>query len=257
MTRTVTRLFDSHTEAMGAVQDLETAGVDHDKISLVSNNADNWHAGHKHPGGAPGDRGPLGDANGDGENDVADGAGKGATTGGLIGGGAGLLAGLGMLAIPGLGPVVAAGWLVSTAVGAAIGAAAGGATGGLLGALKEAGHSDEEANVYSEGVRRGGTLVSVRAHDDEADRIEQILQGRSGVDARTRGEVYRQSGWSRFEESAQPYTADEVARERQLYREDRSFAQSGDPAPRVADLAGDRDEDRGISSAVPPTPRAF
>ncbi|MET0272630.1 MAG: hypothetical protein ABW360_06535, partial [Phenylobacterium sp.] len=125
MTKTITRLFDSHTEALSAVSDLERAGVDHDKISIVSNNADNWHAGHKHPGSA----GPLGDANRDGENDVADGAGKGAATGGLLGGGAGLLAGLGMLAIPGLGPVVAAGWLAATAVGAIVGAAAGGATG--------------------------------------------------------------------------------------------------------------------------------
>ena len=213
MTRTVTRLFDSHTEALGAVHDLEQAGVDHDKISLVSNNTENWHDGHRHPGA----KGPLGDANGDGENDVAEGAGKGAATGGLVGGGAGLLAGLGMLAIPGLGPVVAAGGLASTAVGAAIGAAAGGATGGLLGALKEAGHSDEEANVYSEGVRRGGTLVSVKAHDDEADRIEQILSGRRGIDAMTRGAAYRESGWSRFDDHAQPYTSDEIARERQLY----------------------------------------
>ena len=71
---TVTRLFDSHTEALRALDDLERAGVDHDRISLVSNNTDNWHAGHRHDGGTPGAGGPLGDRNGDGENDVADGA---------------------------------------------------------------------------------------------------------------------------------------------------------------------------------------
>ncbi len=224
MSKTITRLFDTHTEALSAVEALEAAGIDHGKISIVSNNADNWHAGHKHSGGAPAASGPLGDRNGDGENDVADGAGKGATTGGLVGGGAGLLAGLGMLAIPGLGPVVAAGWLAATAVGAAVGAAAGGAAGGLLGALKEAGHSDEEANVYSEGVRRGGTLISVKAHDDEIARVQEILDGRRGVDATVRGEAYRQSGWARFDESASPYSADEIARERQLYQgEERSF----------------------------------
>ena len=210
---TVTRLFDSHTEALDAVTKLESSGVHHDKISIVSNNADNWHSGsrdHK--------AGPLGDRNGDGENDVADGAGKGATTGGLLGAGAGVLAGLGMLAIPGLGPVVAAGWLASTAVGAAVGAAAGGATGGLLGALKEAGHTDEEANVYSEGVRRGGTLVSVKAEDGEKDRIEAVLNGKSGFDANTRGEAYRSSGWSKFDADSQPYTSDQIAKERTLYR---------------------------------------
>lgn len=234
MSKTVTRLFDDHTSALAAVDDLERAGVDHDKISIVSNNADNWHHGHKHAGGAPGTGGPLGDRNGDGENDVAEGAGKGATTGGLLGGGAGLLAGLGMLAIPGLGPVVAAGWLASTAVGAAVGAAAGGATGGLLGALKESGHSDDEANVYSEGVRRGGTLVSVKAHDDEIAKVQAILDGQRGVDAKVRGEAYRQAGWSQFDAAADPFGVEEIARERALYRnEERSFA-TMEPTDRTA-----------------------
>lgn len=229
MIKTITRLFDTHLQALDAVEDLERAGVDRDRISLVSNNADDWHAGDWRTGRARGSDRPLGDANRDGENDVAEGAGKGATTGGLVGGGAGLLAGLGMLAIPGLGPVVAAGWLASTAVGALVGAAAGGATGGLLGALKEAGHSDEEANVYSEGVRRGGTLVSVKADEDRAAEIEQVLNGRRGVDALTRGEAYRQVGWSRFDPEAEPYSAEQIERERSLHRvEDRSFAAMDD-----------------------------
>ena len=210
---TVTRLFDSHTEALDAVAELEASGVSHDNISIVSNNADNWHAGsgdHK--------SGPLGDRNGDGENDVADGAGKGATTGGLLGACAGILAGLGMLAIPGRGPVGAAGGLASTAGGAAVGAAAGGATGGLLGALKEAGHTDDEANVYSEGVRRGGTLVSVKADGDDEHRFEAILQGQRGYDATARGDAYRQTGWSAFDQNAQPYTSEQITHERGLYR---------------------------------------
>lgn len=209
MTKTVTRLFDSHTDALAAVRELKNAGIDEDRISLVASNADNWHNG---------------DSDGDGESDAAEGAGKGATTGGLLGGGAGLLAGLGMLAIPGLGPVVAAGWLASTAVGAAIGAVAGGATGGILGALKDAGHTDEEANVYAESVRRGGSLVSVRVDDDEAMRVTNILQASNGSDADSRGKTYRENGWQAFDQKASPYTADEAARERTLYGEDRSFA---------------------------------
>lgn len=216
MSKTISRLFDSHTQALSAVTQLEQAGIDHQKISLVSNNADNWHAGHRHDASAPGQGGVLGDRNGDGENDVADGAGKGATTGGLVGGGAGLLAGLGMLAIPGLGPVVAAGWLAATAVGAVVGAVAGGATGGLLGALKEAGHTDEEANVYAEGVRRGGTLVSVKAHDEDIAQVQTILDGR-GVSADVRGAAYRANNWSAFDPEASPYSAEDVARERALY----------------------------------------
>jgi hypothetical protein len=209
MATTLTRLFDSHTQALDAVSDLEAAGVDSDRISLVSNNADNWHAGHKHPDRKPGDHS---------QGDVAGGIGKGAATGGALGAGAGVLAGLGMLAIPGLGPVVAAGWLASTAVGAAVGAAAGGATGGILGALKDAGHSDEEAHVYAEGVRRGGTLVSVKADEADASRLQAILDGRRGFDAATRGAAYRESGWSAFDPDAPAYSTDQIAQERARYR---------------------------------------
>ncbi|MCI3135234.1 hypothetical protein [Phenylobacterium aquaticum] len=110
-----------------------------------------------------------------------------------------------------------------------MGAAAGGATGGLLGALKDAGHSDEDAHVYAEGVRRGGALVSVRAaNDTDRATAERILNGVSGVDASIRGAAYRAGGWQGFDPAAQPYSADEVVRERGLYGEDRSFAGSGE-----------------------------
>lgn len=100
---------------------------------------------------------------------AASGAATGAVTGGILGGITGLLVGIGALAIPGIGPVVAGGALASafglgggTAVaGAGIGAAAG----GLLGALTGLGFSDDEAKYYDEGVRGGRTLVTV--HDDD------------------------------------------------------------------------------------------
>jgi hypothetical protein len=225
MTRTITRLFNSHTEAMAAVTELEAAGFDHDDISIIASNADNWHDGHRHEGGAH-----------DG-NDTAEGAGKGATTGGLIGGAGGLLAGLGMLAIPGLGPVVAAGWLASTAVGAIAGAAVGGAAGGILGALKDAGHSDEDAQVYAEGVRRGGALVSVKTEEARVGEADRILSGHTGVDAVRRGEAYREQGWTGYDADAPAYSADEVAQERSRYlsAEPRAFSAPDDDSPREAD----------------------
>src|SRR6186713_3549566 len=142
MTVTISRLYDNHTDAQQAVRRLETAGVPHSDISIVANNSDSWFNGDNKV-----------DRDRDGVDDRAEGAGKGAGIGAGVGGAAGLLAGLGLLAIPGLGPVVAAGWLAATAAGAAIGAAGGAATGGIVGALKNAGHSEEEAEVYSEGVR--------------------------------------------------------------------------------------------------------
>ena len=183
MQRTISRLFDSRTQAEAAVRDLEAAGIPDTDISLIAR-----HAGE--------DR-SFGD-----KTEAAEGAGKGAATGGVLGAGAGLLAGLGILAIPGLGPVVAVGWLASTAVGAIAGAAAGGAAGGLLGALKHEGVDDADANVYAEGVRRGGTLVAVRADDARFAEIEAVLNRNSGVDAATRGVVYRQEGWTRYEEDS-------------------------------------------------------
>ena len=207
MAQAITRLFDDHDAAAAAVRQLEGAGIPHEDVSLIAGDTEGRH-----------------DRRDDDDNDTAEGAGKGATTGGVIGGGAGLLAGLGMLAIPGLGPVVAVGWLASTAVGALVGAAAGGAAGGLLGALKDAGHSDADANVYAEGVRRGGALVSVMPSTD-ADKAtaERILNGGGGVDATTRGAAYREAGWRSFDPEAEPLNADQLAAERRRYQEGRSF----------------------------------
>lgn len=201
MTKTITRLFDDYNDATVAVRDLEAAGISHDDISIVANNADGRHHADGHAG--------L-DDNVNAEGDVS----RGTSTGAMLGGAGGLLAGLGLLAIPGLGPIVAAGWLAATAAGAGIGAAGGAATGGLVGALKNAGHSDEDADVYSEGVRRGGTLVSAKVPDGETDRVEAILHRHRSVDATTRGASYRETGWTRFDADAPAYTRDEMDRER-------------------------------------------
>ena len=128
-------------------------------------------------------------------------AAAGAGIGGALGAGAGLLAGLGLLAIPGIGPVVAAGWLASTAAVAAGGAAAG----GIVGALVDAGTDKEHAEVYSESVRRGGTLVTARVNDADASRIEAILATYKPIDPVARGSHYRKEGWTNFDPAAAPY----------------------------------------------------
>jgi hypothetical protein len=191
MKRTITRLYDSRTDALEAAHELERMGIDDDNISIIASNKDRWYDAKK-----GGDK--------DGENDAAKGAGKGAATGGVLGAGAGLLAGLGLLAIPGIGEVVAAGWLASTLTGAAAGAVAGGAIGGLVGALTDAGVPEEDAHVYSEGVRRGGTLLTVRVDDQEASRVTSALDRYRPTDVRTRGQEYRSSGWTRFDPNAPP-----------------------------------------------------
>src|SRR6185312_16034633 len=128
----------------------------------------------------------------------------------VAGGGAGLLAGLGTLAIPGIGPVIAGGWLLATAVGALAGAAVGGAAGGLLGALANAGVPEAEAHVYAEGVRRGGTVVTARIDEARADAANAILRSANGVDVDARRLDYMKEGWQGFDPDAPAYTPDEL-----------------------------------------------
>jgi hypothetical protein len=129
-----------------------------------------------------------------------------------------LLAGLGLLAIPGVGPVVAAGWLAAAAAGAAAGAAVGGATGGLVGALTENDVPEDEAHFYAEGVRRGGTLVSVKVRDDSnAVIIRNTLHRHKYVDETQRAQAYQQSGWKSFDETLEPYSRDQIVTERNRF----------------------------------------
>jgi hypothetical protein len=138
----VTRTYRTFEDARNVALRLEAAGVPVDRISLVG-------------------RHRTGD----------DQAAQGAAIGGLAGGAAGLLAGLGMVTIPGLGPVVAIGWLASTVVGAGTAAAAGGALGAVTGSQAEA----EQQSSYSEALRRGEAVVAVRTEGGEAARITAIL----------------------------------------------------------------------------------
>ena len=212
MTKVISRLYSSYDSAAQAVRDLEAAGVPHSEISLVANNSDSWYSN-----GGPNGNGTATakrvDRDRDGVDDRAEGAGTGAGVGATIGGAAGLLAGLGLLAIPGVGPVVAAGWLVATAAGAA----AGGVTGGIVGALTQAGVTDDDAHVYAEGVRRGGTLVTARVADADASRLEGVLD-KSSLRTSDLRSSYSQSGWKSFDPAAKPYSADEVRKQRSLYR---------------------------------------
>ncbi|MFC3073562.1 general stress protein [Shinella pollutisoli] len=195
--RTVSGLFDDYSDASAAVSALEASGVPSDDISIVSNNA--------------GDRLTK-------ESNAAEGAGAGAGIGAAVGGVGGLLTGLGIMAIPGVGPVVAAGWLAATAAGAAAGAVAGGAAGGLIGALTESGVPEEHAHVYAEGVRRGGTLVTARVDDSLYDEAEAILRRSNWVDPAERRAAYTAQGWSRFDETLDPYGPAEIEQERLRYR---------------------------------------
>ena len=185
---TLTRVYDTYDQARKAVEQLRQAGIPDADISVVANRK----VTKEHP-----------------EGEMASAAGGGAGVGAALGGGAGLLAGLGLLAIPGLGPVVAAGWLAATAVGAVGGALAG----GLISALVDAGVSETDAHVYSESVRRGGTLLTVRTSASNASTAEAALDRYNPVDLRKRRSDYEAEGWRAFDPNAPEYDLDESERE--------------------------------------------
>ena len=190
--QTYSRVYDSYAQSERVVRDLEGAGIPSSDISLVANK----YVSEKYA-----------------EVDDVSAAASGAGIGAAVGGGTGLLAGVGLLAIPGLGPVVAAGWLAA----AAVGALAGSAVGGIIGALVDAGTSEDDAHVYSEAVRRGGTLVTVRTTQAE-DRVVAILDRHQPVDAMERRREYQQTGWKEFDPKAPAYRPDQTEIERMRRR---------------------------------------
>jgi hypothetical protein len=113
--------------------------------------------------------------------------------------------------------VVAAGWLVSTVVGAAGGAAVGAAAGGLVGALTHAGVPENDAHVYAEGVRRGGTLVTAKVDEPLVSTARGILSDDRTVNVAERRQAYEAQGWSRFDEAAPAYSDSDIEAERARY----------------------------------------
>jgi hypothetical protein len=145
--------------------------------------------------------------------DEHSGAATGAVTGGIIGGVAGLALAFTSLTVPVLGPIIAAGPIVSTLTGVGVGAVAG----GLIGGLTDLGVTPEHAEYYAESVRRGGALVTVRADDARADEVTGIMQRHGAIDINKRAETWRSGGWQGFDQTAKPYTVDDIERERGMY----------------------------------------
>jgi len=165
-------------DAIDVVNKLVDAGFHRNSISLIANDPDKQYATYVDGG----------------MDDTAKGAGIGAAIGGL----GGLLLGLGALAIPGIGPVIAAGPLAAALAGAGIGAV----TGGIIGALIDLGVPEESAHMYAESVRRGNALVAAQVADNRVDEATRIMQHAGLIDIEREAAGWRASGWSRFDENA-------------------------------------------------------
>ena len=120
------------------------------------------------------------------ETKAPEGTAAGVTTGGAIGGALGVLAGIGALAIPGVGPLIAAGPIVAGLAGLGVG----GAVGGLVGALIGMGIPEYEAKRYEGRVKDGGTLLSVHCDtSDQVKRAKELLQSSGAQDISSTSEA--------------------------------------------------------------------
>lgn len=207
MTKTLTRVYNDYASAQLTVRELKNAGLGDSHIGLVASNADGWHK----PGSS--DVNPLHDKDRDGKDDRAEGAVTGAGMGAIVGGAAGVAAGLGMLAIPGIGPIVAAGWLAALATGAVTV----GAAGGIIGALVESGTSKENAELYAEALRRGGAIVTAKVPDADEAKYAAIMD-ENAFDIAAREADYRKAGWTGYDPSAPAYSVEQIRKEREIYR---------------------------------------
>lgn len=213
--RTVIAAFNSMSDARRAFEDLQQEAFSRDEISLIASQSDELAGAAKQSG----------DAASLHASEVGTDAGIGAAVGGV----GGLLLGLAALAIPGVGPVLAAGPIVAALGGAGLGAAAG----GLVGALSEKGVPEDRAAHYAEGVRRGGILITVQAAGERADRAAEILDRNGAIDIDDRVNNWQERGWNGFEQDAQPLTADEILSEREYNRVSQQQAEQWRRASRI------------------------
>src|SRR5215204_4185093 len=167
-------LYKSRAQAESAVDALQQAGFRSDDISvLLPDQQSSEEFAHEKNTKAP------------------EGTTAGVAAGGTIGGTLGLLAGIGALAIPGVGPFIAAGPLMA----ALAGAGAGGALGGLVGALVGMGIPEYEAKRYEGHVKDGGILLSVHCDDSTwTKKAKEILERTGAEDVSSTGEATSDAG---------------------------------------------------------------
>jgi hypothetical protein len=258
-TKTIVGVFNDLNDAQEAVRDLEMEGISRSDISVVANK--HMASGFDTEGSTaqgtlrsttsttgtdPGfnnatDNREMRKAtdsrvdyvdSGDKTSDVVADAGIGAAIGGV---GGLLLSAAGLLTLPVIGPVLAAGPIAAALTGAGVGAAAG----GLIGALTEAGVPEEDAKHYAEGVRRGDVLVTIRTSGMLADRAIEILDMHHAVNVNDRVTNWKERGWSGWKDNDTPLDADQLRRERDYYS---SYGSEYDNA---SSYAGSRGIDAG------------
>lgn len=162
MNKKIVGVFQTEHEASEAIQELKQHGFQAEDISVIARNKRDVNAISEETG-----------------TKAPEGMASGAATGGFLGGLTGLLAGIGALAIPGIGPIIAAGPIAAALAGAAVGAGTGGLVGGLIGL----GIPEDEATSYDKHVEEGRILVMVDADNSKANDIYSVFRNHNSANA--------------------------------------------------------------------------
>lgn len=184
--RHIVGVFETEQTAISAIEDLKSLGYAPDDISVISRRKDQADL--------------IENAT---QTKAPEGVATGAAAGGVLGGVTGLLAGLGALAIPGIGPLLAAGPIAATFAGAAIGAGAGGVVGGLIGM----GIPEDQANLYNDYIEDNKFLVIVESDPAKSQRVFDIFRrygslnsdSYTGVSTEPRNNLVDQSAYEALE----------------------------------------------------------
>jgi hypothetical protein len=179
--KTVVGFYTSRTTAERAAAELVAQGIPREAISVLT-------AGLRDDAPAIG---PVHEIGADTE------AGRDAVYGAI----AGFVAGTILAVIPGIGPILAVGPITAAITGIGVGAAAG----GILGMLRDEGVSEDEAEYYAEGIRRGGSLVSVRGQSENEAKVSKILEQSGAEDVKKLAAEWRATGWQGFDVNAPAY----------------------------------------------------
>jgi len=173
--KTVAAIFPSLMEAEHVVSDLKNLGIPSQGIHLVAGNDDSRRGEYIQKAQFEETR-----------------TGLAAAAGASIGASVGFFAGLVMLAIPGVGPIIAGGAIATVLTGMGIGAAGG----GLIGAFANMGMSHEEAHLYEEAVRRGKVFVAAQVSDDMEPDVIRVMDAHGALDVKDEAETWRATGWT-------------------------------------------------------------
>jgi hypothetical protein len=208
--RTVVGVFGSLAQAEETARDLENLGIPNANISIVAGNDANRHQEYLEKA-----------------KRASTSAGAAAVSGASTGGGFGLIAGLIVLAIPGVGPIIAGGALATLLTGLGIGAA----SGGLIAAFREMGISHEEAPVYEEAVRRGAVMLAAQVNDSMERDAVGIMERHGARHLRDEIDTWKDAGWRGPRADPHPYVFDDTIRSHEIPEADGLPEKPGRAAP--------------------------